>query len=165
MFEPRTADRANRVDVRIEFLSDFYQAKKISKFLGPDARQNDFVPGISGFDPVFEKNSRDNLTWMIWKTHNGDMIKSPFKIWWFHFCFSVRSLSLFIFPLTVINSSSCEHYCEIKINTYQCMSHVQECRIQMLYNELQYSVVSRQRRWRGGREAVIQSFRGCWLEH
>ena len=41
------------------------------------------------------------------------------------------SHSLFIFPLTVINSSSCEHYCEIKINTYQCMSHVQECIIQI----------------------------------
>lgn len=43
---------------------------------------------------------------------------------------SVRSLfylTLSIFPLTVINSSSCEHYCEIQINTYQYISHVQEC--------------------------------------
>ena len=66
---------------------------------------------------------------MIWETHNGDMFKSPFEIWWFHFLFlsGLSFISHSIFPLTVINSSSCEHYCEIQINTYQDISHVQDC--------------------------------------
>ena len=63
---------------------------------------------------------------------------------------SVRSLfylTLSIFPLTVINSSSCEHYCEIKINTYQSMSHVQECIIQIFSLNIEF----------GGRETEIQA--------
>ena len=45
----------------------------------------------------------------------------------FLFLSGLSFISHSIFPLTVINSSSCEHYCEIQINTYQDISHVQEC--------------------------------------